>query len=102
MPRRISSRRQRNIDRRAAAGLAILAKRMSEGLMMESSYAGLTRVSINSQKTSLGDGLPGHRRAEATPFFERLSPAMTTYVPLGLTRRVGRALAGSSGQGWRG
>ncbi|MGB6240825.1 MAG: hypothetical protein WBG16_26160, partial [Bradyrhizobium sp.] len=25
------------------------------------------------------DGLPGHRQAEATPFFERLCPAMTAY-----------------------
>jgi hypothetical protein len=29
------------------------------------------------RKKSFCDGLPGHRRAEATPFFERLSPAMT-------------------------
>jgi hypothetical protein len=46
------------------------------------SYAGLTRVSIHP--------------------FQRIpasSPAMTTYVPLGLTRRVGMAFAGSSGQG---
>src|SRR5579871_3845315 len=64
------------------------------------SYAGLTRVSIDLRKSFFhGDGLPCHRRAEATPFFERSSPAMTTYVPLGLTRRVGIALAGSSGQG---
>jgi hypothetical protein len=29
-------------------------------------------------------GWPGHRRAEATPFFERLCPAMTTEVPYSL------------------
>jgi len=28
-------------------------------------------------RSSNDDGLPGHRRAEATPFFERLCPATT-------------------------
>jgi len=31
-----------------------------------------------SKLLSKKDGWPGHRRAEATPFFERLCPAMTT------------------------
>jgi hypothetical protein len=34
----------------------------------------LTRASIFLEKR---DGLPGHRQAEAPPFFERLCPAMT-------------------------
>jgi len=29
------------------------------------------------QKEKINPGWPGHRRAEATPFFERLCPAMT-------------------------
>jgi putative endonuclease len=44
-----------------------------------SSCAGLTRASIVSQeRLACEDGwIAGHRRAEATPFFERLCPAMT-------------------------
>ena len=42
------------------------------------SCADLIRASIN--KHALDDGLPGHRRAEATPSFGRLCPAMTNIV----------------------
>jgi hypothetical protein len=36
----------------------------------------LTRVSINLQKASGNRRIAGHRRAEATPSFGRLCPAM--------------------------
>jgi hypothetical protein len=45
--------------------------------LKDSSCAGLTRASIKMNLAKL-DGLPGHGRAEATPFFERLCPAMTS------------------------
>jgi hypothetical protein len=35
------------------------------------------RIHLSSQESIEEDGLPGHRRAKATPFFERLCPAMT-------------------------
>jgi uncharacterized protein len=34
-------------------------------------------LEINSKKKAW---MPGHRRAEATPFFERLCPGMTTML----------------------
>jgi hypothetical protein len=37
----------------------------------------LRRVIRKSDQPSLPHGLPGHRRNEVTPFFERLCPAMT-------------------------
>jgi hypothetical protein len=60
------------------------------------------------------DGLPGHRRAEATPFFERLCPAMTTCKCFRQKRSLKKAqgaagitaaaprLAGQLGQGTTG
>ena len=49
-----------------------------ESRCRHSSCPGLTRASINLRKTMFEeDGLPGHRRAEATPSFGRLCPAMT-------------------------
>src|SRR3984893_16376306 len=39
----------------------------------------MTRVSINLQRDMFADGLPGSRRAEATPSFGRLCPAMTSW-----------------------
>jgi len=52
----------------------------------------VTRASILFRKKLLSGWIAGS------------SPAMTStnYVPRGFTRRVGMALAGSSGQGWRG
>jgi hypothetical protein len=40
--------------------------------------AGLDPAIIFKRNLSKIDGWPGHRRAKATPFFERLCPAMTS------------------------
>src|SRR5665213_2033371 len=48
---------------------------------IHSSCPDLIRASIKLHKSLCeGDGLPGHRRAEATPSFRRLCPAMTNYL----------------------
>src|SRR5665213_1614430 len=48
---------------------------------IHSSCPDLIRASIKLHKSLWeGDGLPGHRRAEATPSFRRLCPAMTNYL----------------------
>ena len=58
---------------------------------MSLSCPGLTRASIRN-KCLVFDGLPGHRRAEATPSVRRLCPAMTKRNH-GLNARMGRQSA---------
>src|SRR4029077_7343001 len=56
-----------------------------------SSCPGLTRASIALRESSHEeDGLPGHRRAEATPSFGRLCPAMARENVAGPSRKTSK------------
>src|SRR6185437_5668382 len=57
----------------AAEGVILTSPGANPGLFMPA----LCRASMSSSPKQRR-GWPGHRRAEATPFFERLCPAMTT------------------------
>src|SRR5215472_15805950 len=67
-------------------------------------FTPLTRIQRSADITTTSSKPGLNREVKAALSAKRMSEALTNciQVPRGLTRRVGRALAGSSGHGWRG